>query len=243
MLIFGVLTYIITMRKHYIISNLIITLILVGLTLVTFTFYNNSSVVTSGGEQPLYKGRSDTQSVALMINVYWGTEHLDSMLNTLDKYSAKCTFFFGGSWVNCNPAMLEKIYSKGHEIANHGYFHKDQDKLNLDKNKEEIIMCEKIINAHIDVKTKLFAPPSGAFNKTTMKAAKELGYEVIMWSKDTIDWRDKDADLVYTRATKNIQAGDFVLMHPTAHTAVALSKILQTYKDLGLKADIVSNMI
>ena len=64
-----------------------------------------------------------------------------------------------------------------------------------------------------------------------------------MWSKDTIDWRDKDADLVYTRATQNISAGDTILMHPTEHTANALGKILQYYESVGLKAVTVSEIL
>ena len=68
----------------------------------------------------------------------------------------------------------------------------------------------------------LFAPPSGSFNKSTLDACKELGYSVIMWSKDTIDWRDKDANLIYTRATNNISGGDFILAHPTEYTLKSL---------------------
>ena len=66
---------------------------------------------------------------------------------------------------------------------------------------------------------------------------------VIMWSKDTIDWRDKDADLVVSRATDGVQAGDMILMHPTAHTASALGRILEYYRGHGLKAVTVSELI
>ena len=62
----------------------------------------------------------------------------------------------------------------------------------------------------------------------------------IMWSKDTIDWRDKNSAIVYTRATKNAKGGDFVLMHPTPHTADALSDILKYYESSKLRAITVS---
>ena len=64
-----------------------------------------------------------------------------------------------------------------------------------------------------------------------------------MWSKDTIDWRDKDADLVFKRATKDIKGGDFILMHPTAHTLEALPRILDYYKELGIKSVTVTENI
>ena len=86
----------------------------------------------------------------------------------------------------------------------------------------------------------LFAPPSGDFSKTTLKVCENIGYKVILWSKDTIDWRDKSEKIVYNRATTNISGGDFVLMHPKMHTLKALPDILQTYSDSGLVVTTVS---
>ena len=89
----------------------------------------------------------------------------------------------------------------------------------------------------------LFAPPSGAFNKHTSYIAKNLGYKTIMWSKDTIDWRDQDENLIFSRATKNCESGDLILMHPTKATAQALDKVIKFYKEKGLNVDTVSKNI
>ena len=62
----------------------------------------------------------------------------------------------------------------------------------------------------------------------------------ILWSKDTIDWRDQDETKIFTRATKNVQKGDFILMHPTKKTVEALDDILEYYKELNLKPITVS---
>ena len=64
-----------------------------------------------------------------------------------------------------------------------------------------------------------------------------------MWSRDTIDWRDKDSSLVYSRATNKIGAGDMILMHPTAHTLAALGDILKFYEENGLTPVTVSQII
>ena len=90
---------------------------------------------------------------------------------------------------------------------------------------------------------RLFAPPSGAFNGVTLEIAKELGYTTIMWSKDTIDWRDKDEDLIYKRATKNAAGGDLVLMHPTKATAAVLGRIIDELAKEGLTVAPVSEVI
>ena len=64
-----------------------------------------------------------------------------------------------------------------------------------------------------------------------------------MWSKDTIDWRDHDEQLIFSRATQKAAGGDLVLMHPTKHTAAALHAILEYYKENSLHAVTVSENI
>ena len=54
--------------------------------------------------------------------------------------------------------------------------------------------------------------------------------------KDTIDWRDKDQNIAYRKATQEIKGGDLVLMHPMEHTLAALPNILQYYREKGLRA-------
>ena len=77
---------------------------------------------------------------------------------------------------------------------------------------------------------------------TTLAVAEELGYKTIMWSRDTIDWRDKDSDIVYKRAI-NVKGGDLVLMHPTPHTSQALPSILDYYQQHNIVATTVSNVL
>ena len=189
-----------------------------------------------------YSGNTESNKISLMINVYWGTEYLDDMLEILDRYEVKTTFFVGGTWAVKESDMLKKMYDAGHEIGNHGYSHKDQDKLNREQNKNEILTTHTLVNDLIGVNMDLFAPPSGAYDKTTVEVATGLGYKTIMWTdgRDTIDWRDKDSDLIFQRAIKNCKGGDFVLMHPTQATADALDRIIKEIKNLGFELCTVS---
>lgn len=191
----------------------------------------------------LYNGNRDSNKVSFMINVYWGNEYIEPILDVLDEYNVKTTFFVGGSWVNKYPELLQEIYNRGHEIGNHGYFHKDQDKLDYDGNYEEIDVCHKIVKSTIGVDMNLFAPPSGAFNSSTLEASNYLGYKTIMWTLDTIDWRDQDSNLIFSRATKKVKGGDFILAHPTAKTLEALPNILSFYKANNLVATTVSDTL
>ena len=96
---------------------------------------NETEVYRSAGEEGI--------GVSLTFNVYWGTNELYRILQTLKKYDAKATFFIGGCWADDNVECLKSIYENGHEIGNHGYFHKDHTKLNLLNNKKEISDCRE----------------------------------------------------------------------------------------------------
>lgn len=225
------------------ITNIIIIAMLFTLTLVSFSGQYSSLVFTRSEDRPYYKGNSTRGEVALMINVYWGTEYLDDMLKVLKNHNAKVTFFVGGCWVEKNKDYLDKMIEAGHEIGNHGYFHKDHAKLNAEQNKTEITANNAIVKSLTGYDMTLFAPPSGSYSDTTLKVAHEAGMSVIMWSRDTIDWRDKDSSLVYSRATNKIGAGDMILMHPTAHTLAALGDILSYYENNNLTPVTVSQII
>lgn len=190
-----------------------------------------------------YNGDRDGQGVALMVNVYEGAEIVESMLEVLKNANAKATFFIGGVWAEKNRETLKKIADEGHEIGNHGYFHKDSDKISDERLKEEITNANTVISSVTGVVPTLFAPPSGAVNKNVVTVAKSLGMTTVMWSKDTIDWKYKDENETYTRATKNLSAGDLVLMHPKAHTLAALPKILDFIGKNSLSAVTVTECI
>ena len=222
--------------------NLVIVLMLSGLCVLAF---NNqiASVFVSKTDDVYYRGNTSQNNVTLMINVYWGNEYLPLMLKTLQEYNVKTTFFLCGMWVAKYPEELINIYEQGHEIANHGFFHKDQSTMSFTENQQEIINTHKLVRQYLGIEMNLFAPPSGAFNNDTIQAAQALDYQVIMWSRDTIDWRDHDADLIYTRATQNLSNGELILMHPTAETAQALPRILEYCKQHNLNVVPVSSTI
>ncbi len=213
-------------------------LIVVG----TVCFFPQSQSVSSVEQKAVYQGNS-ADGVSLMINVYWGTEEVYGILDVLETYGATATFFIGGSWADDNVAALKAIRDKGHEIGSHGYFHRDHSKLNREENIEEIRRSVEFISLAADVTVTLFAPPSGAYNDTVVEAAESMGLKTILWSRDTIDWRDKNESDCFTRATKDVKGGDLILMHPMEHTLAALPKILDYYKEHGLKTVTVSENI
>jgi len=173
---------------------------------------NAQYVFSYQNEDVIYNGNRENNNVSLMVNVYWGSEFISEMLDIFEKYDVKTTFFVGGQWAEKEEEILKDLFDRGHEIGNHGYFHKDQEKLSYDQNYDEINVNHQLVKSILNIDMNLFAPPSGSFNKSTLQASKDLGYQTIMWSKDTIDWRDKDSNLIFKRATENISGGAWSMM-------------------------------
>lgn len=232
--------------KKSILLNLIVNTIIVmciSFVFVACFWTDSSAVVSSTGYKAIYRGNTNNKNVSLCINVYWGTEYLTEILDILKQEDVKTTFFIGGMWASENAEVLQKINEDGHEIANHGFYHKDHKNIDYNRNIQEISYTHKLVKELINIDMTLFMPPSGSYGSQTLQAAEDLGYTTIMWSKDTIDWRDKDTNLIYSRATKNMQNGDLILMHPTECTKNALKDIISTYKTEGFSIVPVSQNI
>jgi peptidoglycan/xylan/chitin deacetylase (PgdA/CDA1 family) len=191
---------------------------------------------------PYYRGNTEKPQVALMFNVYDGSQYVEEIIAIIKKYRVTCTFFVGGVWVEKNNALLCEMAEVA-EIGNHGYLHLDPATLSSSRNAEEIKLCETLVYKVCGVKTDLFAPPYGSVSDDMLETCESLSYSVVMWSKDTIDWRDKDSDLIIKRATTDIENGDMILMHPTEQTVKALPAILDFYIQKNLAPVTVSEVI
>lgn len=224
-----------------IVANAVLVVVITVVALVVFGG-GTTSVFSKNDYTPIYRGNGEN-CVSLMINVYWGNEYLAEMLQILEKHDVKCTFFIGGSWVAKYPELLKSIYDGGHEIGNHGYNHKQHSKLTYQQNMDEITACNKIVFSYIGIAPTLFMPPSGDFGDNTVQSAKDCNMKMIMWSRDTIDWRDKNEGLIFERCTKNIRSGELILMHPTLYTKNVLEKVILTLKDSGFNLVTVSENI
>lgn len=229
------------MKKSLIKANIVIAVMLISL--IGLSISNAKTLSVQADSRVIYSGNAKSNNVCFMINVYQGNEYVEDILDILDLYKVKTTFFVGGSWAVKNVDLVKEIYTRGHELGNHGFYHKDQDTLDYDANVQEIEMCHKVVSENLGVEMSLFAPPSGAYSVTTVDAATSLNYRTIMWTRDTVDWRDQDEDLIFKRATKDMANGDLILMHPTEKTVQALTNILSTAINNGFNPTTVSNCL
>lgn len=232
-------------------SNLIICAVL-GAVLVTalFAVAESGNAVVTGGA--VYEGDRNGGKVALMFNVYEGTEYVEQIARLLAERGMNATFFLGGIWAERNGDTVVRLAANGFELGNHGYLHRDHAALSAERNRSEIVITERLLSATLaDLPAeaqaaalpKLFAPPSGSMGDAMHTVCEQLGYTVVMWTRDTIDWRDHDAALITERALRDLAAGDLILMHPTAATVQALPAVLDGIAAAGLTADTVTAVL
>ena len=223
-------------------TNILLIVAVTAVSLVGF-LGGNAKAVLYESKNLFYGGNENCGSVGLTFNVYESTENVIKILDILDEHEAKATFFIGGRWADDNVDCVREIFKRGHELGSHGYFHKDHSKMTYDAKLQEIRPSIKLLNMICGEEITLFAPPSGAFNENTLTACESLNLKVIMWSRDTIDWRDKDVPTIIKRATNDLKAGEFILMHPKDQTVQALPEILKYIGENGLKADKITRIL
>ena len=118
-------------RKLAIVSNICLAAVVFAVACVCLY---PVGVSTSGGSgRILTEGDRGGVQISLLLSVYEGEEYIPPILDVLDEYGAKATFFVGGSWVDGHAGTLREIASRGHEVGNFGYFERDMSALPQEK--------------------------------------------------------------------------------------------------------------
>jgi probable sporulation protein (polysaccharide deacetylase family) len=186
------------------------------------------------GPQPIYRGNPNKPMAALMINVAWGNEYLVPMLDTLDQQKVKATFFLDGSWLKKNGELAAEIKRRGHQIENHAYSHPNMSQLEQTRARLEISKTKELLKEKLGVENRWFAPPSGDYNMQTVKLAAEQGLKTVLWTVDTVDWKNPPATSIVSKISNNVGPGTLILMHPTAASRDALEGMIQAIRSKGL---------
>lgn len=187
-------------------------------------------------ELPIYSVEREDDVISISFDASWGGDQTMRILDLLDEYDAKATFFLVGIWVDKYPELVKAIAERGHEIGNHSATHPHMTKISEAKMREELRMMSDQLEKLTGTRPTLFRPPYGDYNNQVVSLCRSEGYEVVQWSVDSLDWKNLGAQDMIIKATRNIQKGDIVLFHnDSKYILDALPTILQTYRDKGLK--------
>ncbi|MCR5736810.1 MAG: polysaccharide deacetylase family protein [Eubacterium sp.] len=157
------------------------------------------------------------------------------LLDTLEKYNAKATFFVCGDGLDRNDAkkILKRMDALHCDIGNHTVHHANLSKASVKKLKKEIKGVDKKVKKFTGHKTKFLRPPYGA-GARSKKLRKYVETPMICWNVDTLDWKTKNKKKTVKRATKNIKDGDIILLHDIHSWSVeAVKEIVPTMQKQG----------
>jgi peptidoglycan/xylan/chitin deacetylase (PgdA/CDA1 family) len=129
------------------------------------------------------------------------------ILDLLDKYGIKATFFCVGDNVRKYPEIYQMLQDRGHIVGNHTFHHIQGWKVNKETYLKDIEDAAKLINS------KLFRPPHGHMRLPQFYALKKK-YKVIMWDVVTRDYsRLMTADEVFEVVKKYTRNGSIIVFH------------------------------
>ncbi|MBF8984451.1 polysaccharide deacetylase family protein [Lutibacter sp. B2] len=165
---------------------------------------------------PIYSVDTNEKKIAISFDAAWGDQYTNGILDILDKYNIKSTFFLVGFWVDKYPDMVKKIHDQGHNVANHSSTHPHMTKLSKEQIAQELNKTGEKIKELTGVMPILFRPPFGDYNNLLINTAKENGYYTIQWDVDSLDWKELGTEPVVDRVTRNIKNGSIVLFHNNA---------------------------
>ena len=230
------------------ISSYLVAFSTVAVLFTMSIFVNNKQTleVSSNTKEnlPIYNVQTEENAVSLTMNCAWNADDIDSILDTLNKYNIKITFFIVGDWADKYPEAVKKINENGHEIGNHSNTHPHINKLNIDKNCEEITKCSEKLKNITGKEVNLYRCPYGEYNNTVINAANSLNYYPIQWSLDTLDYTGLTGEEMWKRLDSKLSSGDIILTHNgTKHTAESLDMILKNIKQKGYDVVPVSELI
>ncbi|MBO7215356.1 MAG: polysaccharide deacetylase family protein [Clostridia bacterium] len=193
---------------------------------------------------PIYSVERNDNKISISFDCAYGADYTLKLLDVLDEYNVKCTFFCVEFWVEKYPDMVKEIVGRGHEIGTHSKTHPKMSKLSESEIKNELTSSINAIESLTGKKVELFRPPYGDYNDRLISVCESMGLYAIQWDVDSIDWKDISAKEIVNRVVKKTKSGSIILCHNNAlHTHEALCYILSNLQQKGYEFVKISQLI
>lgn len=232
-------------------SFIITVVILVSLIIYNFlgvhtnVLANVTSNTIDEGLLPIFGVSSSDMKIALTFDCAWENSDTMLLIDILDKYDVKATFFATGDWCERYPDDVLMLFQNGHAIENHSYNHPHVQSIAKDKLISDTLACDDIIESITGVRPTLYRSPYGEFSDSMLSVFEtHLPHKVIQWTADSRDWQGRQPhDMAHT-IISNTQSGGILLFHnDTINTPQALEIILPALQDDGFQFVLVKDLI
>ncbi|WCR57896.1 polysaccharide deacetylase family protein [Wolbachia endosymbiont of Ctenocephalides felis wCfeJ] len=180
---------------------------------------------------------SSDKFVALTFDDGPSNNRTGDIVNILENYRARATFFLLGERINKKTSeVVRQIHETGHELGNHSWSHR---KLTLLASKEQLQELEKTniaIKNATEQNIKWFRPPYGCHDDSLIENTDRLNMYSILWTVDSLDWQGDEPEILVERVVSNVHNGAIILFHDhdnKSNTVEALPHIIRILKKSG----------
>ena len=186
------------------------------------------SAAASTRQLPIYSVERTQKVCAISFDAAWGNEDTQTLIDILEKFHVKTTFFVVGDWAEKYPESVKALHDAGHEVMSHSNHHDHYNSLTAEEIVADVTASNQRIAASTGVTPTLIRCPYGEYDDHVISAIRSMGMEPIQWNVDSLDWKDYDAGTICKRVRDKLCPGSIVLFHNAAlHTPEALPSVLE----------------
>ncbi len=196
-------------------------------------------------EMPVFYVKKKAPDVCLTFDISWGEKTWPLVLNVLEEQQTPATFFLSGPWAIKYPDAVKAIYNQGHEIASHGDRHLNLSQYPKETVKENITKAHRDLLSVVDQVAPYFRPPNGDYDDLVIDTARELGFETVIWSVDSLDWKNPGPDYMVARVLERAFSGAIILCHASDSSReihLALPRIISGLRKKGFRLVTLSQL-
>ena len=199
-------------------SRIVIALLAIGLVVCTSVlawYFVKTDVSAEGKEKkiPVYSVETQEKKVAISFDAAWGSDKTLKILDILDEYNAKATFFLVGFWIDSFPELVKEIADRGHLIGNHSKNHPHFNSLSKEEMRNEIRYVSDKVKELTGQDVIYFRAPFGEYNNTLMTVLEEEKMTGVQWSVDSLDWKGLSGGQIADRILSKVKNGSIILCH------------------------------
>lgn len=200
--------------------------------------------MTEKREIPIYYVDTAEKVCALSFDAAWGNEQTETLLDILDQYEVKSTFFLVKQWVDNFPDDVKEIAARGHDVGNHSATHPHMAQLSADAQLSEIRDCNTAVEELTGTCPTLFRAPYGEYDNKLVENLRGENMYCVQWNIDSLDWKDPSPAEMVERIKSKLCPGSIILMHNGAtNTPEALPQIIEMIQGEGYTIVPISEII
>ncbi len=197
-------------------------------------------------------GMRGSKHIALTYDDGPNDPHTLRLLDVLAKHGVRATFFMIGRYVQQRPDIALAVAQAGHVIGNHTFTHPLLIFKSAKQTRSELLQCRSALQDAIGEPSNLFRPPFGGRRPATIRIARELGLETVMWNVTGYDWNEPPAAAIERKVARQMRGGDVILLHDGGHramgadrgqTVIATENLIWRYEDQGYEFVTVEEML